>query len=165
MRAGKRIVVGAGAFVVVAACWSSQRAATPGGPLRGAAAWIFGRPSPAEDEAALARRLDTVLAAEALDAEWSPAAERRIGALFGSDRAKGASLGRIDCKSTLCRVSVTYDSTQTRVRFAHELTRLTPPQLVSFSYVPPTTPLSSIAYLPREDHPLLLNAPRWPMSM
>jgi hypothetical protein len=165
VRAGKRIAVGAGVVVSIAVCWGIQHAASAGGPLRGAATRIFGRPSSTDDGAALALRLDTVLDAEALDAEWSQAAVRRIGAFFESDRAKGASVGRIDCKSTLCRVAITYDSVEARVRSFHELSRLTPPQLVYFFYVRPATPLSTIVYLPREGHPLPLDEPGWPMSM
>lgn len=165
MGAGKRSGVGAGIIVGVAACWCIQHAVTPGGALHGVATRFSDRLFPKEDEAALARRLDALLDAEALDAEWSRSAERRIAAFFESDRAKGASVGRVDCKSTLCRVAITYDSTRTRVEFFRELSHLTPPQLVYFFYVQPATPLSSIAYLPREDHPLPLERPGWPMSM
>jgi hypothetical protein len=159
VRAGKRLGVGAGVLVAIAACWSIQRASTAGEPVRSAPARALGRSSPPADEAALARRLDSILDGEDRDVEWAHASEQRIGAFLASDRARGASVRRIDCRSSLCRVAVTCDSVETRVRLFHELGRLTPSQLVYFFYVETATPLSSIAYLPREGHPLPLDAP------
>lgn len=159
MRAGNRLGVGAGVLVAIAVCWSIQRASTAEGPLRSAPARVLRGSAPPADEAALARRLDDILDGEDRDVEWAHASEQRIGAFLASDRANGASIRQIDCKRSLCRVAVTYDSIETRVRVFHDLGRLGPPPLVYFFYVQPATPLSSIVYLPREGHPLPLDAP------
>jgi hypothetical protein len=102
----------------------------------------------------LAEGYDAALAAESVDRVWDAAMQTRLEEFFESDMAAGSSLQRVDCRSTMCRVEVTSQSTKARDAFTQTMSHMSPPNSQGFAHIETDESLDFVIYLSRENQPL-----------
>ncbi len=102
--------------------------------------------SPEEQDEEAVEVLEEALRSESVDPEWSKAMEDRIGTFFDTAQLAGSSVRRVDCKSTLCRLDVTHDSTDARKRFVAGVPDMIPPKSTAFGHVEGDDDLEIVVY-------------------
>lgn len=109
---------------------------------------------PKEQDEANVKALDNAIKSESVDLEWARAMESRVTTFFQSGEQIGSAVRRIDCKSTLCRVDVSFDSNETRHRFGIHVGAMIPPRSTAFVYIENEEDRDISVYFARADHPL-----------
>jgi hypothetical protein len=135
---------------------ATRRVEVPALPEREQAAKARnGAPRPQLTGKELADSYTAYLQAERVDTSWSSHQESAIAAAFRGDWLKGSTLGRVDCRTSLCRMEVDHDSGEAEERFAQAVPMTPPFDQGGFSQrVTDDRGTHTIAFILREGHEL-----------
>lgn len=102
-----------------------------------------------EDQVELAVvTLDESVRTEPVDASWAKPAEASIAK--GAGTVDGLSLERVECRSSLCRIEVTFANLEARDTGTRGLAHAVPWETVAFYRAAPDDPKRMVMYVARE---------------
>jgi hypothetical protein len=99
---------------------------------------------------AVADGFDEHIVEQAVDAEWAAAMDVRFAAVFAAERLAGSRLGAVDCRSTLCRLEVSFDRQGDRDTLIEQASDLLEPDAQGFAHIEDGDDLEIQVYLSRQ---------------
>jgi hypothetical protein len=104
-----------------------------------------------EHARAVAESLEQDLVDQPADAEWAATMDERFGAFFGAQQLAGSRLGAVDCRSTLCRLEVSFTASGDREALIDQVSSLLEPNAQGFAHIEDDDDLEIEVYLSRQD--------------
>lgn len=98
----------------------------------------------------VAQGLDEHLITEPVDAQWSASMQTRFDELFAAEALAGSHVGAVDCRTTLCRLDVSFDDPSRRVALVNQVSDLLEPNAQGFAHIEDDGDLEIQIYLSRQ---------------
>lgn len=104
-----------------------------------------------EHAQAVAESVEQHLLEQAVDTEWAAGMQARFDELFANERLTGSHVGAVDCRSTLCRLEVSFDDLTGRDALVDAASSLLEPNAQGFAHIEDDEDLEIQVYLSRQD--------------
>lgn len=91
------------------------------------------------------------LGEQPVDVEWAEGMQARFDQFFATEQVAGSHVGAVDCRSTLCRIEVSFDDQGGRDALIGEVSGLLEPNAQGFAHIEDDEDLEIQVYLSRQD--------------
>lgn len=98
----------------------------------------------------VAESFEQSLVEQPVDPEWAEGMQARFDQFFGAEQMAGSRVGAVDCRSTLCRLDVSFDEPSGRDALIDRVSGLLEPNAQGFAHIETDEDLEIQVYLSRE---------------
>lgn len=99
----------------------------------------------------MAESFEQQLVEQPVDAEWAAGMHERFDQFFAMEQVSGSHVGPVDCRSTLCRIEVSFDDLSGRDALIDQVSGLLEPNAQGFAHIEDDGDLKIQVYLSRQD--------------